>query len=108
MFAAWSVEARAPDPVLLCDFQGRTRSWLMTVSAADNQATRLYFGSAVVPTVDRRTGEARMGIVFRALLGFHVRYSRILLRAASNRLPRRGLDRGVGGSAGTSSGETRQ
>src|SRR5262245_22419080 len=28
-FAAWKVEARAPDQLLLRDFTGRTRSWLM-------------------------------------------------------------------------------
>src|SRR4051812_28810807 len=50
-FAAWSVEGRAPDQLLLSDFSGRTRSWLM-VSASDEPGlacTRLYFGSAVVP-----------------------------------------------------------
>jgi hypothetical protein len=87
-FAAWSVEAREPDQLLLCDFQGRTRSWLMSAPASNNQTTRLFFGSAVVPIVNRRTGEARMGSAFRALLGFHKLYSRILLRAAVNRLAR--------------------
>jgi hypothetical protein len=29
-FAAWSVEAREADQLLLCDFKGRTRSWLMS------------------------------------------------------------------------------
>ena len=28
-FAAWSVEARAADQLLVCDFLKRTRSWLM-------------------------------------------------------------------------------
>jgi len=87
-FAAWSVEAREPDQLLLSDFQGRTRSWLMCVPASNNQATRLFFGSAVVPVVDRRMGEARMGSAFRALLGFHKLYSRVLLRAAVTRLAR--------------------
>jgi hypothetical protein len=36
----------------------------------------------VVPVVDRRTGKAAMGFAFRALLGFHRVYSRVLLRAA--------------------------
>jgi hypothetical protein len=85
-FAAWSVEAREPDQLLLSDFQGRTRSWLMSATASNNQTTRLFFGSAVVPIVDRRTGETRMGAGFRALLGFHKLYSRVLLRAAVNRL----------------------
>lgn len=88
-FAAWSVEAREADQLLLRDFQGRTRSWLMSTPASNGRATRLFFGSAVVPIVDRRTGEARMGAGFRALLGFHKLYSRMLLRAAAARLARR-------------------
>jgi hypothetical protein len=87
-FAAWSVEDRAADQLLLCDFQGRTRSWLMTapLTIRGQQGTRLYFGSAVVPLVSRRTGQATMGPVFGALLGFHKVYSRLLLRAAASRL----------------------
>lgn len=85
-FAAWSVESRKADQLLLCDFQGRTRSWLMTVPASDKQTTRLFFGSAVVPIAGHRSGEARMGFAFRALLGFHKLYSRVLLRAAVTRL----------------------
>ncbi|MDQ3027018.1 MAG: hypothetical protein M3R58_11030 [Pseudomonadota bacterium] len=87
-FAAWSVEAREVNQVLLCDFQGRTRSWLMRAPTSNNQATRLFFGSAVVPILDRRSGEARMGPAFRALLGFHKLYSRVLLRAAVTQLAR--------------------
>ena len=77
-FAAWSVEGRAPGQLLMCDFAGSTRSWLMAAPAG--QGTRLYFGSAVV--------RARQGGMFRALLGFHKLYSRILLRAAAARLLR--------------------
>ena len=84
-FAAWSVEARRENELLLCDLHGRTRSWLMTASL-DGSGTRLYFGSAVVPSRDPRTGETRMGTGFRALLGFHKLYSRILLGAARARL----------------------
>ncbi len=89
-FAAWRVEARSPDQVLLCDLRGRTRSWLMCARAvADASAsTRLYFGSAVVPMANARSGEPRLGVVFRALLGFHKIYSRVLLRAAVSRLER--------------------
>ncbi len=91
VFAAWSVEARAPDQLLLCDFQGRTRSWLMVADARDggSPATRLYFGSAVVPRQSARTGKSSRGFVFTALLGFHRLYSRILLSAAMMRLTRR-------------------
>lgn len=87
-FAAWSVEGRTADQLLLGDFTGRTKSWLMVAAAgsAASPGTRLYFGSAVVPVRGRRTGRASLGWVFRALLGFHKLYSRILLGAARARL----------------------
>jgi hypothetical protein len=92
-FAAWSVEDRAPNQLLLCDFQHRTRSWLMVAPIESGDAgTRLYFGSAVVP-VRERSGEAALGFTFSALLGFHKLYSRILLRAARSRLDGRDLAR---------------
>ena len=87
-FAAWNVEARASDQVLLADFRGRTRSWLMSARSPGAQATRLYFGSAVVPVADRRTGHRKLGSTYQLLLGFHRRYSRVLLRAAADRLDR--------------------
>jgi hypothetical protein len=74
-FAAWTVEARARDQILLTDFLGRTKSWLMIAPAGDS-ATRLYFGSAVM----------RMSSPYTTLLGFHKLYSRILLAAAKSRL----------------------
>jgi hypothetical protein len=83
-FAAWRVERRGPDQLLLADFTGRTRSWLMV--APGGERTRLYFGSAVVPAVNRRTGKSALGFTFRALLGFHKLYSRVLLLAARTRL----------------------
>ena len=86
-FAAWSVEARAPGQLLMCDVAGSTRSWLMAVpmpapaqGVPSGAGTRLYFGSAVV--------RSRQGGAFRALLGFHQLYSRILLRAAAARVLR--------------------
>lgn len=85
-FSAWKVEDRAPDQLLLCDYAGSTRSWLMCTPTAEG--TRLYFGSAVVPFVDRKTGQARMGALFKPLMGFHKVYSRHLLRAAHARLAR--------------------
>jgi hypothetical protein len=89
-FAAWDVEARAPNQVLLCDFQGRTCSWLMSAPTPSGQATKLFFGTAVVPIVDRRSGQRKLGVTFQTLLGFHKVYSRVLLRAAVSRLARRG------------------
>lgn len=90
-FAAWNVEARAPNQVLLCDFQGRTRSWLMCAPGTNSGSTQLFFGSAVVPVSDKPTGHRRMGLAFRAMLGFHELYSRVLLRAAVHRLVRGGV-----------------
>jgi hypothetical protein len=89
-FAAWSVEARSGSQLLLCDMHGRTRSWLMSLPAASPEGpmTRLYFGSAVVSRSNPDTGRASMGWIFRALLGFHALYSRLLLRAAASRLTR--------------------
>lgn len=88
-FAAWRVEDRSTDQLLLADLTGGTRSWLMVTladGAAGEARTRLYFGSAVVPKADARTGERKMGAAFRALLGFHRLYSRQLLKAARARI----------------------
>lgn len=85
-FAAWSVEARAPEQLLLCDFLSRTRSWLML--APIDGGARLYFGTAIVPVgVDSRAG--RLGFPFNALLGFHKLYARALLGGARGRLNER-------------------
>ena len=86
-FSAWRVEAQSSTELLLADFTGRTRSWLMAVpvtSGNDPLGTLLYFGSAVVPLP--RQGAQSMGWLFHALLGFHGLYSRLLLGAASQRV----------------------
>lgn len=90
-FAAWIVEARGVDQLLLSDFRAQTRSWLMTAPGADASklGTRLYFGSAVVPVIDRKSGKSTMSFAFRALIGFHKLYSRALLSAAASRLDSR-------------------
>jgi len=82
-YAAWDVEDRRADQLLLADVSGgRTRSWLMAKPMGD--VTRLYFGSAVVPP---REG-AGLGPVFTALLGFHNLYSYGLLGACARDLRR--------------------
>jgi hypothetical protein len=90
-FAAWTVEGRAADQLLMCDMAARTRSWFMVApgdaAGAVGGTTRLYFGSAVVPVRDA-AGAPRMGGAFRALLGFHRVYSRVLLSAARARVVR--------------------
>lgn len=87
-FAAWRVEARADGQLLLCDRNGRTRSWLMCAAVRDANAATLYFGSAIVPAAEAAPGADPLGSPYRQLLGFHGRYSRILLRAAAARLER--------------------
>lgn len=85
-FAAWTVEARAPDQLLMRDVTGRTRSWLMVAKAGQPSGTRLYFGSVVVQVRDSKTGRISLGPVHGRLLGFHKLYSRLLLRAAARKL----------------------
>ena len=85
-FAAWHVEERTPSELLLQDQTGRTRSWLM--SQAVPGATRLYFGSALLPRVHPKTGARHMGPLFKPLLGFHALYSKLLLSSARSRLER--------------------
>jgi hypothetical protein len=89
-FSAWKVEDRTANQLLMCDLGGRTRSWLMVVPLQTGSAevTRLYFGSAVVPLRDQASGRSRLGLLFKALLGFHKLYSRVLLQAAGSRLAR--------------------
>jgi hypothetical protein len=90
-FAAWHVEGRSPSQLLMCDYQGRTRSWLMVTPMMIGTAasTRLSFGTAVIPVKNRKTGEEVMPLAFRLLLGFHLRYAQALLRSAVRKLDRR-------------------
>ena len=87
-FAAWHVEDRSDNEILMCDFRGRTRSWLMVSpeSTLKGTRTRLYFGSAVVSIRNSRTGEPSIGFGFQALLGFHKIYSVLLLYSAKSRI----------------------
>jgi hypothetical protein len=56
------------------------------LQTGSSPSTLLYFGSAVVPVRDMVSGQPRLGFLFKALLGFHKLYSRVLLRAARSRL----------------------
>jgi len=87
-FAAWTVEDRAENQLLLCDFRGKTRSWLMVEPANGEGAahTRLYFGSAVISTGKNDDSSAEMGSSFKLLLGLHKLYSKALLKAVLRRL----------------------
>ncbi|RYF94096.1 MAG: hypothetical protein EON95_06640 [Caulobacteraceae bacterium] len=82
-FAAWTTEARTADQLLVCDYQGLTRSWLMTIpGAAGANETALLFGTVVAP---RRPRPAATRI-FNLLGGAHRLYARALLRSAVGRL----------------------
>ena len=86
-FAAWSVEARDDEQLLLCDYQSKTRSWLMVEPMPDRQ-TRLYFGSAVVQARNKHEKITKRKFGFGLLLKFHKMYSIALLYCAKKRLER--------------------
>ncbi|RZJ07119.1 MAG: hypothetical protein EOP39_17250 [Rubrivivax sp.] len=85
-FAAWTVQAREAEELLLQDVTGATCSWFHVERGAG--ATTLWFGSAVIPRRRGPGGEPRFNAVFHMLLGFHRVYSRALLSAAARRLAR--------------------
>lgn len=89
-FAAWSVESRAENQIILA--AGRTRSWLMVTASPDTHptGTRLFFGSAIVPSRQSAGARGSMGLVFKVLLGFHKLYSQALLWSARARLANQG------------------
>lgn len=71
-FAAWTVEDRRADQVVMCDMGEQTRSWFMVVP--QNGSTRLCFGSAV--------GSKDAPLV-RLLMPFHSVYARALLKSVT-------------------------
>lgn len=82
-FAAWTVEARSPDQIVMCDYQGMTRSWLMT--CPEGTGTALHFGTVVAPP----SGDRRSARIFDVLTPVHRLYARALLAAAAGRLLRK-------------------
>ena len=86
-FAAWHVEARADDQLLMCDVTGRTRSWFKVASNTDRHTT-LYFGSAITSVKTGKDGRKSMGLVFNVLMPVHILYSRALLAAAKRKIGR--------------------
>lgn len=86
-FAAWHVEARADDQLLMCDVTGRTRSWLKVASNRDGDTT-LFFGSAVTSVTTGKAGRKSMGLVFNLLMPVHILYSRALLAATKRKIAR--------------------
>lgn len=81
LFSAWQVEKRLINEIILSAWQ--TRSWLCVAPQQNNTAsTQLYFGSAVVSA--QSTG--KVNPLFHLLGGFHKLYSKLLLRAAANKV----------------------
>lgn len=72
-FAAWDMIERTETEILLRDFQGATANWLSVQPQGDGP-TRLLFGSWLREP-DRR--------IVRALIPFHVWYSKVLLGGAA-------------------------
>lgn len=86
-FAAWTVEDRNDNQLLMCDFQGRTRSWFMVRPDSDNpDKTQLFFGSAVIAVTNPETGRLELRKNYRRLMVFHKLYSIALLQAAEKKL----------------------
>lgn len=85
-FAAWTVEDRGVDQLLLIDVRQRTGSWFMVRQG--DPGSVLYFGSVVFRT-EEMSGGRKMRWTHRWLLGFHRLYSCALLSAARSRLLRR-------------------
>lgn len=79
-FAAWSVEDRAENELLLCDHAERTRSWFKV--AREGNGTRLHFGSAVIAT------NGKLSRAVEWFMPVHQFYARSLLKAAVRRLNR--------------------
>lgn len=87
-FAAWYVESRSENQLLMCDFRNRTRSWFMVspLPGDDGGETRLYFGSAVVRARDPDNETTSPATGFNVLLKIHKLYSVALLYSANSRL----------------------
>jgi hypothetical protein len=86
VFSAWSVEGRAKDQLLVCDYQRRTRSWLMVLPLDGGAGTRLFFGTAVARLRPDGRKDRAFGLAFKLLVGFHKLYARALLRDAVAKL----------------------
>jgi hypothetical protein len=82
-FAAWTVEDRSDDQLLLIDVRQQTGSWFM--HEALDSGSRLYFGSVVFKRKATPIGR-ELRWTYRSLLGMHRFYSRALLAAARSRL----------------------
>jgi hypothetical protein len=86
-FAAWHVKAQNDQQLLMSDFSGKTRFWIMAEQNTESEKTMLYFGSAVLPNKD---GIMSKSIWFALMMQFHKLYSSVLLWSAKSKLKRIG------------------
>ena len=82
--AAWRIEERDDDQILLEVPDTPIRTWPMREDAGDH--TNLYFGSAILPMRTDKNGKPAMGHIFIMLMGFHQIYARALLYLAKRAL----------------------
>lgn len=84
-FAAWAVQERSDDQLLMIDVRRQTGSWFLC--EAVETGSQLYFGSVVFRRRETPAGR-ELHWSYRSLLGAHRLYSRALLSAARLRLLR--------------------
>lgn len=85
-FAAWDIEERDADQILMRDFTGKTRCWLRVQALPNKDATRLHFGS----WVNAKGESGKLSLITHAAYPFHRAYSRILLAGAVRNLRNQG------------------
>ena len=85
-FAVWIIEERQADQMIAKAVGGsnRTRSWFRVLSR-DDGGTRLFFGSVLEPEPSLEGAPPRLGLMFRAGIGAHRLYARVLLAAAARK-----------------------
>lgn len=88
--AGWKTETRNENQLLLAVGNGPIRTWLMVQgNQPANEKTRLYFGSAVLPTKMTKEGRPQLASVFQLFLSLHIIYSRLLIWWAARDLVRK-------------------
>jgi len=88
-FSAWTIERSSAEQWLMCDYQGKTRSWFMVKPFQNESITELYFGTAILANAKDKFGNSRLTLFFRLLLLFHRHYAIWLLNAAKRRLEKK-------------------
>ncbi|WP_299348261.1 hypothetical protein [uncultured Shimia sp.] len=79
--ALWSTLQRNGHELLLEVRRGAVRTWLMVEPRPGSDA-HLWFGTAIVPEPAKGDAPPQIALGFRAFMGVHKLYSRVLLWAA--------------------------